>query len=117
LQPVHLHQLLRYDRWTLLLATARADAATVRTLREICAESPAAVDIIAITAAGNPDAVRRAGQTGDLKLIRPDGYVGLIAPLDRPDVLRDYLAAVFLLPAGTAAFASTAIQQWPEVTP
>jgi 2-polyprenyl-6-methoxyphenol hydroxylase-like FAD-dependent oxidoreductase len=98
-QPVHLHKLLNYDRWTLLLATARSDNTTIRTLREICTQASAPVEIIAVTAVGAPGAVRGAAFTGDLTLVRPDGYVGLTAPLDRPDVLRDYLAAVWRRPA------------------
>nr|AHE14589.1 EspX-like FAD-binding monooxygenase [uncultured bacterium] len=97
-QPTRLHRLLRYDRWTLLLNTARADTATLHALRDACAHCPAPVEIVPVAAAG-PDAARQLGQVDELRLVRPDGYVGLVASLDHLDTLRDYLAT-FLLGSG-----------------
>ncbi len=96
-RQVRLHQLLQYDRWTLLLAAARADAETLRAVRDACAHCPARVEIIPIVA-GSAGAARQLGRVGEFKLVRPDGYVGLVAPLDRVHLLRDYLATFFLAP-------------------
>ncbi|GAA0624385.1 FAD-dependent monooxygenase [Kutzneria viridogrisea] len=94
--PVRLHQLLGYDRWTLLVAAARADAGTLHRLRQDCAHSPAPIDVLPVLAADR-DPTRHLGRVHDLKLIRPDGYVGLSAPIDRVEALRTYLAR-FLSP-------------------
>jgi len=83
--PVRLHRLLSYDCWTLLL-TSRDDAA-VRAVREICASGSARIEVVALSSAGDGGSI----PSPDLRLVRPDGYVGLVAPVDRPDILRDYL--------------------------
>ncbi|QUQ65453.1 FAD-dependent monooxygenase [Kutzneria sp. CA-103260] len=84
--PVRLHRLLGYDRWTLLLAATRADAATLRRLRQACEHSTMPVEILAVASSG-----RFLGDVEDFKLIRPDGYIGLAAPLSRSDILHCYL--------------------------
>jgi hypothetical protein len=88
---VRLHRLLGYDRWTLLLAAARADAATLRGLRQSCEHTRAPVEILPVVAADR-DATRHLGRVDEFKLIRPDGHIGLVAPLNRIDVLHSYLA-------------------------
>ncbi|NMH99979.1 FAD-dependent monooxygenase [Pseudonocardia acidicola] len=93
---VRLHDLLGYDRWTLLLSSARADAATVQALRDACAPCPAPVVVLPVTAA--PAAARQLGRADEIALVRPDGYVGLVAPLGRVDLLRDYLSTFLLAP-------------------
>ncbi|MBB5889870.1 FAD-dependent monooxygenase [Kutzneria kofuensis] len=95
-EPVRLHRLLGYDRWTLLLAVARAEPAVVRRLERVCADYLAAIDIVPIAAVDRSSARQLAG-VHHVTLVRPDGYVGLVAPLDDVDALRDYLAA-FLVP-------------------
>nr|AHE14649.1 FAD-binding monooxygenase [uncultured bacterium] len=87
-QPVRLHRLLRYDRWTLLVDAVRTDAETLRAIEHACAAAP--VEIVAITTT-DPEARRQLGRASELKLVRPDGYVGLVARLDRPGTLRDYI--------------------------
>ncbi|MER6997304.1 FAD-dependent monooxygenase [Streptomyces sp. NPDC000410] len=91
--PVRLHRLLGYDHWTLLLPAARADAATLSALRAACEIFPAPVELLPV-AVRDRAAARRLGHAGDFRLIRPDGHIGLVAPLDRADLLRDYLAAL-----------------------
>jgi len=95
--PVRLHRLLGYDRWTLLLAIARAEPATLRRLRQACADCPAAIDIVPIAAVGR-SSVRHLTNVNHFTLVRPDGHVGLIAPLDHVDALSDYLAAFLVSP-------------------
>ncbi|MFC0437010.1 FAD-dependent monooxygenase [Kutzneria buriramensis] len=95
-EPVRLHRLLGYDRWTLLLAVARAQPAVVGRLQQVCADYPASIDIVPI-AVVDPSSARRLAGVHHLTLVRPDGHVGLVAPLDDVDALRDYLAA-FLVP-------------------
>jgi 2-polyprenyl-6-methoxyphenol hydroxylase-like FAD-dependent oxidoreductase len=112
--PMRLHQLLRYDRWTMVVAASGADVATMRTLQEACARSPVTVEIVTIAAVATADGAQQLGRVGDLKLVRPDGSVGLVAPLDRPDLLRDYLAAVFRRPGMTAASTPQATRQQSE---
>jgi hypothetical protein len=94
---VRLHDLLAYDRWTLLLTTAELAPSTVQALRAACDEVVAPVEIVVVTTAG-PDDSRELGRAGDLTLVRPDGFVGLVAPADRADLVRDYLTT-FLSPA------------------
>ncbi|NMH99775.1 FAD-dependent monooxygenase [Pseudonocardia acidicola] len=91
-----LHQLLRYDRWTLLLNAAAADTATLGALRNACAACPAPVAVVPITP--GPDAARTLNRPDELTLVRPDGYVGLVAPAHRVDLLRDYLATFLAAP-------------------
>jgi len=89
--PVRLHRLLGYDRWTLLLAAARAEPATLHRLRQACADCPATIDVVPVVAADRHSA-RRLGSVDDFTLIRPDGHIGLVAPLGLVDALRSYLA-------------------------
>ncbi|MFE7516483.1 FAD-dependent monooxygenase [Streptomyces sp. NPDC057540] len=95
-----MHTLLAYGRWTLILHAARAEPAVVDALRQECARFPAPVRILSVTPRDGVEAAR-LGHPGDLCLVRPDGYVGLVAPLARPALLRAYLAA--LGPAGPGA--------------
>ncbi|MER5312827.1 FAD-dependent monooxygenase [Streptomyces sp. NPDC002773] len=88
-----LHTLLGYERWTLVLHAARAPADVLDSLRAECALFPAPVRILPVTPWDAAEA-GRLGHPGDLRLVRPDGYVGLVAPLARTALLRDYLAAV-----------------------
>ncbi|MGA5198074.1 FAD-dependent monooxygenase [Streptomyces exfoliatus] len=88
-----LHAVLGYERWTLVLHAARARPDVLDSLREACALFPAPVRILPVTPWGAAE-TRRLGHPDDLRLVRPDGYVGLVAPLTRPSLLRDYLAAL-----------------------
>ncbi|MFE5590502.1 FAD-dependent monooxygenase [Streptomyces sp. NPDC056549] len=92
-----MHTLLAYERWTLVLHAARAEPAVVDALRQECARFATPVRILPVTP-GDAFEAGRLGHPGDLCLVRPDGYVGLVAPLARPALLRAYLAA--LGPAG-----------------
>ena len=89
-RQVRLHNLLGYDHWTLLLTSDAVTASTMRALRAECAAVATPVEITVVTAAGRDDS-RELGRPGDVTLVRPDGYVGLVAPLERLDVLREYL--------------------------
>ncbi|MFI8520312.1 FAD-dependent monooxygenase [Streptomyces sp. NPDC085481] len=92
--PVRLHTLLAYDRWTLFLDAARAAGGAVRAaLEERCAHGPVPVRVQPLSPA-DPAEARLLGRPGELRLVRPDGYVGLVAPVDRPEVLAAYLAAL-----------------------
>ncbi|WP_411110426.1 FAD-dependent monooxygenase [Streptomyces sp. c-19] len=88
-----LHARLGYERWTLVLHAARARAEVLDGLREACALFPAPVRILPVTPWDAAEA-RRLGHPDDLRLVRPDGHVGLVAPLARPALLRDYLATL-----------------------
>ncbi|MDT5035493.1 MAG: hypothetical protein QOE03_678 [Micromonosporaceae bacterium] len=90
-RPGRLHDVLRYDRWTVLLSTARADPATLGRLRDICGRAAAPMSVVPISVPVGED-VRALGPSGNLTVVRPDGYVGLVAPLNRMDALRDYIA-------------------------
>jgi 2-polyprenyl-6-methoxyphenol hydroxylase-like FAD-dependent oxidoreductase len=96
-RETRLHELLRYDRWTLLLNASRTDTATLRALREVCEPCPARVDVVPVTPA-RPEGAVALGRADTFRLVRPDGYVGLVAPVDRIDVLRDYLASFLSAP-------------------
>nr|AHE14717.1 EspX-like FAD-binding monooxygenase [uncultured bacterium] len=99
-RPVTLHELLDYQRWTLLLAAARADGRTLDELRAACAGSASAIEIVPV-AVPQPADARQLGGSDRMILVRPDGYVALVAPLDQPDVLRAYLSS-FLSTAAVA---------------
>ncbi|MCB8904520.1 MULTISPECIES: FAD-dependent monooxygenase [unclassified Streptomyces] len=88
-----LHTLLGYERWTLVLHAARAHPGVLDELRDTCAWFPAPVRILPVTPWDGAGA-GRLGHPDDLRLVRPDGYVGLVAPLARTALLRDYLAAI-----------------------
>lgn len=93
-EPVRLHTLLGYDRWTLVVDAARAaDAAVRAALEEPCTRASVPVLILPVTPA-DPAEARLLGSPGELRLVRPDGYVGLVAPVDRPEALAAYLAAL-----------------------
>jgi hypothetical protein len=87
-QRVRLHQLLPYDRWTLLLNADHSDEAALRAVRDACAAAPAPVTAFVVSADG-PDA-RELGRPGEYRLVRPDRCVALVARSDRPDLLTDY---------------------------
>ncbi|MFF7777336.1 FAD-dependent monooxygenase [Streptomyces tanashiensis] len=106
-----LHTLLGYERWTLVLHAVRAEPGGLEALRETCARFSAPVRILPVT----PRDVTEAGRLGhpdDLCLVRPDGYVGLVAPLARTTLLRDYLAA--LEPGGERAAGTPWTPRWPR---
>lgn len=91
--PVRLHDLLGYDRWTVLVpadSRGNGDPRTVSAVREACARSAAPMRVVPIHAAdrGSAKALRRGR---DLIVVRPDGYVGLIAGRNRTDVLGTYV--------------------------
>ncbi|MGW4852989.1 aromatic-ring hydroxylase C-terminal domain-containing protein, partial [Streptomyces sp. NPDC004288] len=88
-----IHDLLGYGRWTLVLRAGRAEPALVDALRRECARFPAPVRILPVTPRDDIEA-GRLGHPGLLCLVRPDGYVGLVAPLARPALLGAYLAAL-----------------------
>nr|AHE14779.1 EspX-like FAD-binding monooxygenase [uncultured bacterium] len=90
-RPVPLHDLLGYHRWTLLLARPHADGPTLDRLRSICAAAAAPIEVVPIAVAGPRDSAQM-GPADRMILVRPDGYVALVAPVGRPDVVRDYLA-------------------------
>ncbi|HEX3792824.1 MAG TPA: FAD-dependent monooxygenase [Pseudonocardiaceae bacterium] len=98
--PVHglpgisrLHEALHGTGFTLLGFGAGSRSAL---------ESPAGLGTglvrpVEVSAAADPEglAAERYGVTGDtLVLVRPDGYLGLIASADRPAAVSDYLAAL-----------------------
>ncbi|WP_086829669.1 FAD-dependent monooxygenase [Streptomyces sp. NRRL B-24572] len=88
-----LHALLAYERWTLVLRAEWAAPGTLAALRAACARSPLPVRILPVTPRDGIEA-GRLGRPDRLYLVRPDGYVGLVAPLARTALLRDYLAAL-----------------------
>jgi hypothetical protein len=90
-RPVRLHSLLAYDRWTVLVHAAATDARTLAALRDTCARSAAAIKVVPISDTGNGGG-KPPGRPQDVLVVRPDGYLGLVARLDQPDTLRDYLA-------------------------
>ncbi|MFF7440301.1 FAD-dependent monooxygenase [Streptomyces sp. NPDC008122] len=90
---VRLHTLLAYERWTLVLRAERAAPGVLAALRAACARSAVPVLVLPVTPRDGIEA-GRLGRPGDLCLVRPDGYVGLVAPLARIALLRDYLAAL-----------------------
>jgi hypothetical protein len=95
-QPVRLHRLLPYDRWTLLLDADRVDAQTLHSLREAWAGGRAPGEAVLVSPDGT-EVSRALGRADEYKLVRPDRTVAVIAPLDRPDLLSDYVRT-FLTP-------------------
>ncbi|MFD0366856.1 FAD-dependent monooxygenase [Streptomyces sp. NPDC127114] len=93
--PVRLHTLLRYDTWTLVLPAAGPgdDAAVREAVVERCTRGPVPVRVLPVTPADAAEE-RLLGRPGELRLVRPDGYVGLVAPVDRPATLGAYLDAL-----------------------
>ncbi len=96
--PVRVHELLGYDHWSVLVNAAYADAATLADLRDACAQAAAPMRVVPYAPAG-PNEKRPLGRPDDLTVVRPDGHVGLIARLDRIDLLRDYIATFLRGPA------------------
>ncbi|RZU53311.1 2-polyprenyl-6-methoxyphenol hydroxylase-like FAD-dependent oxidoreductase [Krasilnikovia cinnamomea] len=84
------HRLLSFDRWTVLLAAAEADAATLRALEQAWATCPAPVRIVPVAPASVREQ-RQLGRQHEFTLVRPDGHLGLVARLDRPQDLSGYL--------------------------
>ncbi len=101
-EAVRLHRLLAYGTWSLVLWEARADAVTLGALRAARAAVPVPVRLLPVTPADRR-AAAALGDPAELRLVRPDGYVGLVAPLGRVDRLRAYLA-------GLAAQTRTAVR-------
>ncbi|GLW35016.1 FAD-dependent oxidoreductase [Actinoplanes regularis] len=89
-RPVRLHELLSYDRWTLLhhLRFAGTDAGDTLRLALVGCPAPIAVEPFA---AADREAAGSLGDAQDLLLVRPDGHVGLVCPMNRPEVLRAYV--------------------------
>nr|AHE14503.1 EspX-like FAD-binding monooxygenase [uncultured bacterium] len=97
-RSVNLHRLLRYDRWTLLLAAARADTSTLDGLHRAWDGCPAPIEIVPVAGADR-EARRCLGDDNEIMLIRPDGHIGLVSRLDRPADLRDYARRHLTAPA------------------
>ncbi|MEU2510100.1 FAD-dependent monooxygenase [Streptomyces sp. NPDC007863] len=91
-EAVRLHRLLAYAAWTLVLRADRADAVTLGALRGACAGS-IPVRLLPVTPA-DARAEAALGDPAELRLVRPDGYVGLVAPLGGVEPLREYVAAL-----------------------
>jgi hypothetical protein len=89
-RTVNLHNLLGYHRWTLLIAAAWADTGTVDALRAACTAGAVDVEVVPIAIPDSGDA-RQLGRSGEMTLVRPDAHVALVAPVDRPDLIRQYL--------------------------
>ncbi|MEU7073463.1 FAD-dependent monooxygenase [Streptomyces narbonensis] len=106
---VRLHTFLGYERWTLVLHAGRAGAGVLDALREACEGFPTPVRVLPVTPWDASEA-RRLGHPDDLRLVRPDGYVGLVAPLARTALLRSYLVAL-------AAGARTPVRAIPGTPP
>jgi 2-polyprenyl-6-methoxyphenol hydroxylase-like FAD-dependent oxidoreductase len=89
--PVRLHDLLAYDRWTVLVpADGGGDGRSAGALREACERAAAPIRVVPIHAADSEAAA--ALQWGRrLIAVRPDGYIGLITGRNRTDVLRAYV--------------------------
>jgi hypothetical protein len=109
-QQVRLHDLLGYDHWTLLLTSDASTVSAVRGLSAECDAVEAPVEIAVVTAAG-PDGTPGLGRPGDLTLVRPDGYVGLVAPMERLDVLREYLRTHLVPRRSVPAAPSTGVPE------
>ncbi|MEU5218650.1 FAD-dependent monooxygenase [Streptomyces sp. NPDC020807] len=95
---LRLHTLLGYDRWTLVLRAGRAGPGVLDAVHVACQGFPSPVRVLPVTPWNEAEA-RRLGHPDDLLLVRPDGYVGLVAPLARTSLLRSYLAALAAGPA------------------
>jgi 2-polyprenyl-6-methoxyphenol hydroxylase-like FAD-dependent oxidoreductase len=109
-RTVNLHTLLGYHRWTLLIAAAQANTGTVDALRAACAAGAAEVEIVPIAIADPADA-RQLGRSGEMTLVRPDAHVALVAPVTRPDLIRQYLTT--FAPARSRAGQDSGPQQLP----
>ncbi|WP_435059157.1 FAD-dependent monooxygenase [Streptomyces sp. bgisy060] len=88
-----LHTLLGYGRWTLVLYAARAEPGVLDGLREACARFPVPIRILPVTPRDGIEA-GRLGHPDVLWLVRPDGHVGLVAPVARTALLRAYLSVL-----------------------
>ncbi|MFE0702268.1 FAD-dependent monooxygenase [Streptomyces sp. NPDC058872] len=88
-----LRTLLGYGRWTLVLYAARAEPGVVDGLRRACARFPVPIRILPVTPRDDIEA-GRLGHPDVLWLVRPDGHVGLVAPVTRTALLRAYLSAL-----------------------
>ncbi|GIF11874.1 FAD-dependent monooxygenase [Actinoplanes teichomyceticus] len=88
--PSRLHDLLGYNRWTLLHHMRYADTAAENALRLVQAACPAPMTFVPIAAAGR-EAARSLGDPANFLLVRPDGHIGLVCPVNRPAGLRDYM--------------------------
>jgi 2-polyprenyl-6-methoxyphenol hydroxylase-like FAD-dependent oxidoreductase len=95
-RQVRLHRVLPYDRWTLLLGADHVDGNTLRSVREACVDSRAPVEPVLVSG-DHAEAARALGRADEYKLVRPDRSIALVAPLDRLDVLTEYVRT-FLVP-------------------
>ncbi len=89
-RPLRLHELLSYDRWTLLHHIRYAGTDAGDALRLALAGCPAPVAVEPFAAADR-EAAGSLGDPHNLLLVRPDGHVGLVCSMKRPDVLRGYV--------------------------
>ncbi|GAA1824424.1 FAD-dependent oxidoreductase [Luedemannella flava] len=89
-QPVRAHELLGYDRWSVLLRASSADDAKLAELRDACAAASVPMRVLPVSPTDRDG--RLLAHPEDFAVVRPDGHVGLVARLDRTDLLRDYIA-------------------------
>lgn len=84
-----LHHLLSMKHWTLLLA-GQVDAKSLRRAREVVAAFKAPIRVVSV-APSDANAARTLGREELMVLVRPDGYVGLVAPIADTSILDNYL--------------------------
>jgi 2-polyprenyl-6-methoxyphenol hydroxylase-like FAD-dependent oxidoreductase len=101
-----LHELLSYERWTLFLAHGAGDDGASRRAREERAHQAAAPYAarvgVASVAPHGAEAQRALGNGGLAVLVRPDGHVGLVAPVDDAGALGAYLGRWYRAAPGTS---------------
>ena len=84
-----LHRLLSMEHWMLLLA-GREDPKSPRRTRGVVGSFEAPIRVFSI-APSDANAERELGRKRLMVLVRPDGYVGLVAPIAGTSILDDYL--------------------------
>ena len=84
-----LHRLLSIEHWTLLL-TGRGEADSQRRAREVVGSFEAPIRVAQV-APSDANAERELKRKGLMVLVRPDGYVGLVAPIAGTSTLDRYL--------------------------
>ncbi|MEV4443053.1 FAD-dependent monooxygenase, partial [Streptomyces sp. NPDC049577] len=93
--PCHLHDLLSYDRWTLLLVPeedGKGETAETARLRALIDRHAVPVELFRV----RPQARARGGLSpGSLLLVRPDGHIGLLARANDQHALHAYLSRWF----------------------
>lgn len=96
-----LHEVIGYDHWTLLVSGTNTDLRTANRLVEVCAASPAAIDVVTVTGEHTGPG-HGLGEPGQMRLVRPDGHIGLVAPAGAVGVLRSYLETYVHATTGAA---------------